>query len=124
MESMRPNPAFDPESYPDVLDAFSRLDSETTVNIWGADWCPDSRRELPDVAAVLEAADVPDGRISTYEVDRDKRGPAVDAYDVNRIPTVVVERDGRELARFEEEEAVPAPQYLASQLPETDLDHF
>ncbi|MFW5919897.1 MAG: thioredoxin family protein [Halanaeroarchaeum sp.] len=124
MESTRPNPTFDPKSYPDVIDAFASLGDDTAVKIWGGDWCPDSRRELPDVEAVLEEAGIRGDRLQIYEVDREKRGPKVDAYDVSRIPTIVVERNGEELARFEEKAALPAAPFLADQLPDVDLEHY
>jgi hypothetical protein len=75
---------------------------------------------LPDFAAALDAAGVPDERIEEYAVDQDKQGPGVKEYGIEYIPTVVVERDGEELARFVESEPVPAAVYLADQVASAD----
>lgn len=124
MEAMEPNPAFDPESYPEVIEAFDELGPDTRVLVWGGDWCPDTRQELPDFAAVMAATDLDQDQIVTHEVDRDKNGVGVGDYEVERIPTIVVERDGEELARFVEREPVPAAIFLAEQLRESGLTHF
>ena len=91
MQAMEPNPAFDPESYPDVIEAFDALGSDAKILIWGGDWCKDTRQELPDFAALLEATSLDPDQIEAYEVDQDKEGPEVAAYDVERFPTIVVE---------------------------------
>lgn len=120
LKTMEPNPAWDPESYPEVIEAFSNLDEGVTVHVWGADWCGDCRSQLPDFAAALEAAGVEN--VEQYPVEREdgeKYGPKVEEYGIELIPTIVVERDGgEELARFVEEERVEAPVYLADQLQE------
>jgi thioredoxin 1 len=117
LKTLDPNPAWDPESYPDVIDTLSSLGDDVTVHIWGADWCGDCRSQLPDFAAALEAADV--GSVEVYPVEREngeKVGPKLEEYDVERIPTIVVERDGEELARFVENEPMGAAVHLAEQL--------
>lgn len=87
--------------------------------IWAGDWCRDCRRQLPAFAAALRAAEVPEERINVYPVEREdgeKVGPEMDRYDVDRIPTVIVERDGEEVARFVESAGVPIVADLARQL--------
>jgi thiol-disulfide isomerase/thioredoxin len=92
--------------------------------IWGGDWCPDCRRQLPDFGAALAAADVPSDRIEHYPVEKaddgSKVGPGVEAYGIEFIPTVVVERDGEELARFVEDADVSIAEYLAAELGDVD----
>jgi thiol-disulfide isomerase/thioredoxin len=84
--------------------------------VWGADWCGDCQAQLPRFAAALEAASVPDERIAVTAVDEDKQGPGVEEYDVEFIPTVVVERDGTELARYVESASTPIAEYLAERI--------
>jgi thiol-disulfide isomerase/thioredoxin len=124
LETMRPNPAWDADSYPAVVDALS--EEGLTFKVWGGDWCKDCRAQLPDFGAALAAAGVPDDRVDHYPVEKEadgsKVGPRVDEYDVERIPTVVVERDGAEVARFVEEEAVPIAAYLAERLAPSSVD--
>ncbi|MFB6125207.1 MAG: thioredoxin family protein [Halanaeroarchaeum sp.] len=121
MESMEPNPAWDPEANAHVVEAYADLPEDAVVKVWGADWCPDTRNTLPDFAAALDAAGVGEERIHQYEVDRDKNGEGTEEYGIELIPTIVVERDDEELARFVEEEAVPPAVYLAGQFSDVDL---
>jgi len=121
---MDPDPAWDPEAHRDVVEALGR--EGLTFTVWGGDWCSDCRRQLPAFGAALDAAGVPDDAVTEHGVEKredgSKVGPEVEAYGIERIPTVVVERDGREVARFVEEEPVPIATYLAERLREADAD--
>lgn len=120
LETMRPNPAWDEQSYEDAVETFESVADDIVVKVWGGDWCPDCRSQLPDFGAAMEAAGVE--AVEHYPVEKaddgSKIGPHVEAYDVELIPTVVVEdRDtGRELARFVEEADAPIAVHLAAQL--------
>ena len=116
LETMEPTPTWDPDAHETVVDRFSALRDRMTVRIWGADWCPDCRNQLPDFAAALAAAEVPHDRIETYPVDRDKDGELVKQYDVKYIPTIVIEVDGEVVARFVESGDRAAAEELADQL--------
>ena len=120
LETMRPNPAWDEKSYADAVDTFASLPDDVVVKVWGGDWCKDCRKQLPDFGAALEAAGITGDRVEHYPVEKEadgsKTGPGVEAYGIAYIPTVVIERDGEELARFVEEEPVPIAEYLAEQL--------
>ncbi|WP_254862746.1 TlpA family protein disulfide reductase [Halovivax gelatinilyticus] len=114
LETLRPNPAWDAASYEESVNVLESHRDELTYRVWGGDWCKDCRALLPDFAAALDAAGVPDDRIDERPVDREKDGPGVEAYDVAYIPTIVVEsNDGDEVARFVEDESVPPAIYLA-----------
>lgn len=117
---MQPNPVWTEEAYSDAVDVFRRLSGEVTYRVWGGDWCRDCRALLPDFAAALEAAGVPESRIEQYPTEKrddgTKVGPEVEEYGIEAIPTVVAERDGEELARFVESETAPIPVYMARQL--------
>ncbi|MFB6255244.1 MAG: thioredoxin family protein [Haloplanus sp.] len=108
LESMAPADAWNGDE--DVLEPLGR--DGLTYLVWGADWCDDCRAQLPDFAAALDAAGVPADRIEQFPVDDDKRGERVDEYGVEFIPTVVVERGGKEVARFVE----AAPDGIAAHL--------
>ncbi|MFC5366012.1 thioredoxin family protein [Salinirubrum litoreum] len=118
LATMEPNPAWDAVAYEETVEALS--EDGLVFHVWGGDWCGDCRKQLPDFAAALEAAGVPDDRIEEYAVDQDKQGPGVEEYGVEFIPTVVVERDGEEVARFVESEPVPIAVYLADRLASAD----
>ncbi|WP_254841263.1 TlpA family protein disulfide reductase [Natronomonas marina] len=120
LETMRPNPVFDAESYDDAVAVFESLADDIVVKVWGGDWCKDCRSQLPDFGAALDAAGV--DAVEHYPVEKaddgSKVGPKVDEYGIELIPTVVVEdaATGEELARFVEEEDVPIAVYLAERL--------
>lgn len=116
METMQPTPTWDPDAHEIVVSRFSALRDRMTVRVWGADWCPDCRNQLPDFAAALSAAGIPDERIEPYSVDRDKQGELVEEYDIEYIPTIVIEIDGDVVARFVESGERSAAEELADQL--------
>ena len=122
LDTMQPNPAWDPDSYADTVDTLEALNDELVYKVWGGDWCKDCRAQLPDFGAALRAAEVPEDRIEHYPVEKaddgSKTGPQVEAYGIELIPTVVVERDGEEVARFVEEANAPIAVYLARELAE------
>ena len=120
LEVTRPNPTWDADSYEETVETLANLDPDARILVWAADWCKDARRELPDFFAALEAAGVDDEHIEVYELDREKNGEQVDEYDVSYIATIVVERDGEELARFEEQAEWPAAQAIAAELPDDE----
>jgi thiol-disulfide isomerase/thioredoxin len=122
LEAMRADPEFDVEEHADAVDALSR--DGLRFLVWGGDWCGDCRRQLPGFAAALAAADVPAENVRQYPVEKTpagKVGPRVDEYGVERIPTVVVEHEGREVARFVEDGDEPVAVALAAALREADV---
>ncbi|MEF8807970.1 thioredoxin [Natronomonas sp.] len=120
LETMRPNPVWDADSYEDAVDVFEALADDIVVKVWGGDWCKDCRSQLPDFGAALDAAGVEN--VEHYPVEKaedgSKTGPKVDTYGIELIPTVVVEDvdSGDELARFVEDGDVPIAVYLAERL--------
>jgi len=116
LETMQPA-----DSWSNSDEVRERLGREgLTYLVWGADWCGDCRGQLPAFAAALDAAGVPADRIEQFPVDDDKQGERVDEYGIEFIPTVVVEREGEEIARFVEEEPVPIAEYLAEAIAAAD----
>lgn len=115
LETMAPNPVWDADAHEDTVSILREYDG-VTYTIWGGDWCKDCRSQLPDFGAALDAAGVEADRIEHIAVDRDKQGPGVEAYDIEYIPTIVVEREEEEVARFVESADVPAAASLAEQL--------
>jgi thioredoxin 1 len=124
LETMEPNPTWDPVAHEPVLKPFEERADELTVHVWGADWCGDCRAVLPDFAAAMEAAGIPRESIHQYEVEKlddgSKEGPKVEEYGIEYIPTIVVERNGEEVARFVEKEPIPVAEFLAERLNEVE----
>jgi thioredoxin 1 len=119
LETMEPNPVWVEDAYAETVDVFEAYGEDLVFRVWGGDWCKDCRSQLPDFGAALDAAEVPEDNVVHYELDQDKQGPGVEEYDIEYIPTVVVESNDEEIARFVEEEAVPISVYLADEIEAT-----
>ncbi|MDR9430508.1 MAG: thioredoxin [Natronomonas sp.] len=120
LETMRPNPVWDADSYGEAIAIFESWADDIVVKVWGGDWCKDCRSRLPDFGAAMEAAGVE--AVEHYPVEKaddgSKVGPEIDAYGIELIPTVIVEdaESGEELARFVENADEPIVVHLAEQL--------
>jgi thiol-disulfide isomerase/thioredoxin len=125
---MEPNPVWDEDSYTETVETLAEHADDLVYKVWGGDWCKDCRGQLPDFAAALAAAEVPEEHIEHYptekEDDGSKTGTGVEEYGIDFIPTVVVERadDGEEAARFVESEDRPIAIYLAEQLADLEAE--
>jgi thiol-disulfide isomerase/thioredoxin len=118
LETLEPNPVWMADAYADTVATLEAYNTAVIYKVWGGDWCKDCRAQLPDFGAALEAASVPESHIEHYPVDEDKEGPGVEEYDIEYIPTVVVERNGEEIVRFVEEEPEPIAVWIADRLEE------
>ena len=116
LETMEPNPVWAADAYPDTVDVLTAYGPDLVVRVWGGDWCKDCRSQLPDFGAALEAAEIPEENVHHYPLDQDKQGEGVEEYGIEYIPTVVVEYEGEEIARFVEDEPVPIAVYLADEI--------
>lgn len=127
LETMTPAPSWDADEYAESVAVLADLGSEYVFRVWGDDGCKDCQAQLPAFAAALAAADIPPERVIQYAVERlpegEKRGSQVEAYGITRIPTVVVERDGVEIARFVEEADVSIAEYLAAAIRNAEAQH-
>lgn len=67
-------------------------------------WCPDSRRETPKVFKILEDAGYDMSKLTFYGVNRQKTttNNIEKEYNLNRVPTVIFLKDGKEVNRFVE----------------------
>lgn len=120
LSTLTPAADWDASAHADAVEALAALGEPDRVLIWCDDGCKDCQALLPAFGAALEAAGVPDDHVVQYAVERlpegRKRGPKVEAYGIERIPTVVVERDGEERARFVEGDGDSIVDALADQL--------
>jgi thiol-disulfide isomerase/thioredoxin len=123
LETLAPATDLDADAFDDAVLAALAAD-DYVFKVWGGDWCGDCQRQLPEFGAALAAAGVPDDRIEAFPVVKGpngKEGELVDAYDVDLIPTVVVESpDGDELARFVEDADISVAEFLARELADAE----
>ena len=67
-------------------------------------WCSDTKRELPRFFKILDASQFDSADVTLYAVNREKKAEGVDlsSYAVERVPTFVFFRRGREIGRIVE----------------------
>lgn len=72
--------------------------------IFGGTWCEDTQFVLPKFFKLQEMSGIPDGAISFFAVDRNKKtiGGIADAFKITNVPTIIVMKDGKEAGRVVE----------------------
>jgi thiol-disulfide isomerase/thioredoxin len=82
--------------------------SDVTMTLFYGTWCGDSRREVPRVVRLLDELGFPRERIELIAVDavegKQKRSPGGEeiGLEIYRVPTLIVRRGGKEVARIVE----------------------
>ncbi|MBY5993212.1 thioredoxin family protein [Ferrimonas balearica] len=92
------------------------IDTPTELVVIVGTWCPDCHRETPRLAKILAEANNPNLSVKYIGIDRSRTDPEGLAaqYDFQRIPTIMVRRDGEELGRIVESPEVTLEQDLAT----------
>lgn len=92
------------------------------LEIYFGDWCSDSQRELPKLLALVQALPAASIRLELINLDHDKRDPEgrAAAAGIQRIPTVIVRRNGEELGRLIERPQRSIGQDMARWLNQAD----
>ena len=88
---------------PDVVRALREARPARVEVFFGA-WCGDSAEHVPPLLAALRAAGNPRIVVLLLALDRQKHEPGgrARARGIERVPTVIVLRDGREIGRVVE----------------------
>jgi thiol-disulfide isomerase/thioredoxin len=85
------------------------MDKDTTVTLAFGTWCPDSKNYIPRLIKALHAAANDKVHVKLVGIDNQFREPAttVQPRRITNVPTVIVERGGREIGRIVETPAAP-----------------
>lgn len=80
------------------------LSEGVEVLVFYGQWCGDSKVQVPLFLRIAEKAEIPDGRIRYYALDRSKSSPdgLEKRYAIERVPTFIFLRDGKEIGRVVE----------------------
>lgn len=72
--------------------------------LFGGSWCGDTKTEFPKYFKLFSALNLPEQKIALYGVNRKKRESAgvAERWNVKRVPTLVVLKNGNELGRIVE----------------------
>ncbi len=89
---------------PGYVDRIPELLSDIDIICVLGTWCSDSRREVPRMIRILQSKNLPPEKLQMIGVDREKRSPNGEAsqYNVDRVPTFIFIRGGKELGRIVE----------------------
>lgn len=76
----------------------------TTVTVLFGTWCPDSKNYVPRIMRALRDAGNDKLQLKLVGIDNQFHQPvdAVQPHQITNVPTIIVERDGRELGRIVE----------------------
>lgn len=91
------------EPDPDLIGELLAIDSEgIEIRIVLGTWCGDSQREVPRFMKIMEEMVFPGERISMIAVNRLKKADVVDidSLQIEKVPTFIVYRQGKELGRI------------------------
>ena len=92
-----------------IINKLKPFAKDLTFKIYAATWCGDTRRELPRFIKILADLGVRPSQYELYMVDNHaenyKQAPESTIYggSIFRVPTFVIEKDGKELDRIIEE---------------------
>jgi len=89
---------------PEAMATIKKNISDYEIVAFMGTWCPDSRRETPKVFKILEEAGYDMSRLTFYGVNRQKTTTdnIEKEFELNRVPTVIFLKDGKEANRFVE----------------------
>ena len=91
-----------------LVKLFKNSLSQHEVLLFLGTWCGDSKREVPRILKILEAADFPKEELKVVALDRRKdnykkglNGEEV-GWDIKRVPTLILLKNGTEVNRIVE----------------------
>jgi len=85
----------------DAVEQIAGIRGSFDILIFFGSWCKDSVSEVPKILRVLDAAGNRNLKLALYGVDREKKeGLGMsEKFNIQRVPTTIVLRDGVELGR-------------------------
>lgn len=82
----------------------AKVKTPTEIVVIIGTWCPDCHRETPRFIRIMEEANNANIKVTFIGVDRKKQDPQGLAakYDFQRIPTFIIQQEGKEIGRIVE----------------------
>lgn len=92
--------AVDPTTVQDI----TMLSTDIQYILVVGTWCGDSKREVPHLFKIFDAAKISDHQLLMMGVDRSKKSEDgfTDKYNIQRVPTLVILKGDQELGRIVE----------------------
>jgi thiol-disulfide isomerase/thioredoxin len=94
----------------EVIKKLKKEKKNVQVVVVMGSWCGDSKTQVPHLYKIMDEAGIKDSDVRLICVDRDKKAGDVDisSYDIQRIPTFIFYKDGREMGRIVESPSTSA----------------
>lgn len=75
---------------------------DITIHIVMGTWCSDSREQIPRLYKILDYLKIGEDKITLISIDRNKKAESLDLneYVVEKVPTIIVYKDGFEMGRI------------------------
>ncbi|MDD4177253.1 MAG: thioredoxin family protein [Bacteroidales bacterium] len=88
----------------EVINKLKKEKKNVQVVVVMGSWCDDSKTQVPHFYKIIDEAGIKDSDIRLISVDRQKKGGDVDvsSYDIQRVPTFIFYKHGREMGRIVE----------------------
>lgn len=95
-------PGYTPDAH--ALDLFRRQGDSLQFVVFMGTWCEDSKFVVPRLFFLLNAAGYAKERLTLIACDRNKKtlGNLEEAFQVKNVPTIIVMKKGKEVARVVE----------------------
>lgn len=89
---------------PEAVSALRAADAEATLTVVLGSWCPDSKNYVPRLLKALHAAGNDRLRVNIIGIDSQFHDPmaTIQQRGITNVPTLIVERGGREIGRVVE----------------------
>jgi thiol-disulfide isomerase/thioredoxin len=76
---------------------------DVTIKGFMGTWCDDSRRETPNFYKILDEVGFDYNNLDLVTVNRDKKANGIEkGYNIERVPTFIFYKNGKEIGRFVE----------------------
>lgn len=99
--------------------------AQTDITVFMGTWCEDSQREVPAFFKALDLVGVDASTINLITVSEDKLSPAdlLEGRNVEYVPTIIFEKEGKELGRIVEYSIFSIEQDMAKILNGEEYKH-
>jgi thiol-disulfide isomerase/thioredoxin len=88
----------------DIVSGIKSKAGDIQYLVFGGTWCGDTRFLLPKFYSLLDTAGITEDHITLVGVDYSKKaiGNLAEAFNIQRVPTFIVLKDGKEVGRVVE----------------------
>jgi len=89
---------------PEFIELITQVEQGAEFLVFLGTWCGDSEREVPRFLRIVQDAGIGEDRVRLYNLDRSKTSPdgLTARWGIERVPTFIILRDGREVGRIVE----------------------